>query len=124
MVYPGKVKNMKRTITVNGQIYPAKEFDFNMICDLQDMGIDIGNGAMQMPLIRAYVASCMETTKEVAGKELEAHIISVGNVNNALIDIASVIGEMVAESGFFRALNQIAEEEVTTNTTAKSKAKK
>ena len=29
------------TFTVNGKTYKAKPFDFNMVCDLEDMGISM-----------------------------------------------------------------------------------
>lgn len=102
---------MTTFITINGNRYVAKEFDFNMICDLQDMGIDISS-SVKMPLIRAYVASCMEVDKAEAGKELEKHIISFGDASKALAPIVEVIGKKVEESDFFHALSQTEEEEV------------
>ncbi len=100
-----------KTITVNGRIYKAKEFDFNMMSDLQEMGIELGSKTGQMPLLRAYVASCMDTTKEVAGKELEQHILKSGDITEALKDIMEVMSEMLDESDFFRAISENKEEE-------------
>ena len=45
---------------------------------------------------------------EKAGKELEEHVKSGGSLE----DIANVMGEMIEESGFFRALNKDEEQEV------------
>ena len=30
-----------RTFTVNEKSYKAKDFDFNLVCDLEDMGISL-----------------------------------------------------------------------------------
>ncbi|CAJ0592236.1 unnamed protein product [Cylicocyclus nassatus] len=31
----------KKNITINGKKYPVKEFDYNLVCDLEDMGFDM-----------------------------------------------------------------------------------
>ena len=50
--------------------YEAKEFDFNLICDLEDMGISLDAAAEKtMNLIRAYISFCIGKGKE-HGQEL------------------------------------------------------
>lgn len=43
------------TFTVNGTEYKAKPFDFNLVCDLEDMGISLEEaGRKPMSMVRAY----------------------------------------------------------------------
>ena len=44
-----------KNFTINRKVYKAKEFDFNLVCDLEDEGISLE--AMQdkpMSMMRAY----------------------------------------------------------------------
>lgn len=106
------------TFVVNGKEYKAKAFDFNLVCDLEDMGISLEEaGRKPMSMVRAYFGLCAGKGKEYAGKELEAHIIGGGKFDN----IMSAMSEEMEKSDFFRNLNKTEETEVAENTTEESK---
>lgn len=95
-----------KTFIVNGTEYKAKAFDFNLICDLEDMGISMEAAASKpMSLARAYFGLCTGKGKEYAGRELEEHITSGGTLE----DVMNVMSEEMEHSDFFRALNKTAE---------------
>lgn len=88
-----------RTITVNGKNYVARDFDFNMICDITDEGIDTKKiSKAPMSFVRFYVASCMNVPKEIAGLEIQEHLKKGGKLD----EIMNVIAEKMDESEFFR----------------------
>lgn len=106
------------TFTVNGTEYKAKPFDFNLVCDLEDMGISLEEaGKKPMSMVRAYFGLCVGRGKEYAGKELEAHIIGGGKFDN----IITAMSDEMEKSDFFRNLNKTAETEAATDETAESK---
>lgn len=105
------------TFKVNGTEYKAKPFDFNLVCDLEDMGISLEEaGRKPMSMVRAYFGMCMGKGKEAAGKELEAHIIGGGKLD----DIMTAMSDEMEKSDFFRNLSKTAEEKTTTDETAES----
>lgn len=105
------------TFTVNGTKYKAKPFDFNLVCDLEDMGISLEEaGRKPMSMVRAYFGLCVGKGKEYAGKELEAHIIGGGKFDN----IITAMSEEMEKSDFFRNLNKTAKTKVATDETAES----
>lgn len=96
-----------KTFTINGVKYTAKELDFNDICELEDMGInlmDFGNASrMKMfGLVRAYVALVTKQTLEEAGKALN------GADFNEIIEAFQWAME---NSDFFRAQSEGAEKD-------------
>lgn len=98
-----------RTFVVNGKEYVAREFDFNLICDLEDMGVSMAEIATKpMSTVRAYFALCTRNGKAYAGKELENHMINGGNFD----DLVSVMNEEMEKSDFFCNLSKNAETEV------------
>lgn len=109
-------------ITINGHSYPAKELDFNFLCELDEAGIqvtDIGNKIMSV--IRVYAAFCMGTSHEIAGNEINQHVINGGELK----DVIDVFGEKAENSGFFRAINnKTAQTKTTEGNTKKTTAKK
>ena len=102
---------MKTYFTINKRRYEAREFDFNLICDLQELGIDIldMNSLKNNPIsaIRAYASLCIGADKETAGAEIQAHIVGGGNFD----EILTAMQQMMEESDFFQALNKGTEEE-------------
>lgn len=105
-----------KTFTVNKKEYKAKPFDFNLVCDLEDMGISMREmNKKQMATMRSYFALCAGMSNEQAGKEMEAHVILGGNFE----EISTALNEEMDKSDFFRALTKTAEEEVTENQTEK-----
>lgn len=108
------------TVTVNGKEYKAKPFDFNLICDLEDMGISLEEmGNKKMSMVRAYFALCAGKGNEFAGKELNAHFVNGGKFE----DIISAMNEEMEISDFFQAFNKTAETENTENQTEESEKK-
>ena len=102
---------MKR-FTVNGKQYDAKPFDFNLVCDLEDMGVSLQEmGRKHFSVTRAYFSLCSGLSVEEAGKVLEAHAIAGGN----FVEINGVLNDEMEKSDFFRTLIKTEEEEVTEN---------
>ena len=102
---------MKR-FEINGKEYIAKAFDFNLVCDLEDMGISVSTAQDKpMSTARAYFALCTGRGKVYAGQELEAHIANGGDFN----EIMEVISEEMEKSDFFRNVSKNAEEKAAKN---------
>lgn len=98
--------------TVNEKEYMAKPFDFNLVCDLEDMGVTMSEmGRKRFSVTRAYFAICAGLSNEAAGKELEAHAIAGGTFE--AINIA--LNAEMEKSDFFHTLIQTTEEEVGQN---------
>lgn len=101
-----------RKFTINGNEYEAKPFDFNMVCDMEDMGVALGEfGKKQMASMRAYFAICANRNTQFAGKEIEEHIIKGGT----MAELATIMSEELEKSDFFQALNQKKEAKATKN---------
>ena len=87
---------------INNKSYKRKPLSFNVICQLEDLGLDITQmDTKSMSMLRGYLAICMNTTVDKAGEELEKHCINGGDVNELL----DSFGKAVEESGFFQALS-------------------
>lgn len=111
---------MNRLFTINGRQYKAAAVDFNFICDLEDMGISIADfKSKPMAIARAYFALCANASKEVAGAELQAHMLKGGKLE----ELYDVLSKQIEESDFFRALNTAEEQEITENTPKEKKTK-
>lgn len=99
-----------KTFEVNGKQYKGKEFDFNLVCDLEDMGVSLDDMQKKnLSLIRGYFGLCAGLDKEEAGAELQEHLIS-GKKFESLTD---VMHDEMEKSDFFRALSKTAETEDT-----------
>ena len=102
---------------VNGKRYVAKPFDFNMLCDLEDMGVSLEQAQNKpMSMVRAYFAICTGRGKEFAGKEMQAHLISGG----AFDDIVEAMSEEMNNSDFFQSLGKNKEADNTTDSEKKA----
>ena len=103
---------------VNKVTYIAKPFDFDMVCELEDMGVTFERiDKMPMSLIRAYFAICAGVSKEQAALLIQNHMINGGKLE----DITDPMAKEMNDSDFFRAISESKEQE---NSTAPSKAKK
>lgn len=101
-----------KKIIVNGKEYVAKEFTFNLICDLEEMGYDMDSmGNKPMSVIRAYFALCAGVTMDVAGKEIESHLIGGGD----MAVISEAMQEQMENSDFFRNLTETEKKKTTEN---------
>lgn len=97
---------------INGKEYKAKPFDFNLICDLEDMGVSLEEmGKKKMSMIRAYFAICAGRGNEYAGKELNQHFVDGGKFD----DVLNAMSKEMEVSDFFQALNKTEETDATEN---------
>lgn len=107
----------KNVFTVNGTAYLAKPFDFDMVCELEDMGVTFERiDKMPMSLIRAYFAICADVDKEQASSIIMKHMVGGGKLD----DITDAMGKEMENSDFFRALSKNEEQ---TSTESKRKKK-
>lgn len=107
------------TFKINGIEYKAKPFDFNLVCDLEDMGISLNNMAgRNTSLIRAYFVLCSGMSKEAAGKEIEQQYIKCGELN----EISEALNKEMEKSDFFRSLTERAKAATAENEETESKA--
>lgn len=91
------------TFMINGREYQARAFDFNLLCDLEDMGISLQTAAGKpMSMVRAYFALCAAISREAAGKEMEEHIAK----GESFEAIMKVISAEMEKSDFFHRLTQ------------------
>ena len=94
---------MARVFTVNGKTYTAKEFDFNFLCDLENMGLSLDDiDKKPMSMVRAYLAFSANISNDAAGKEIEGHLEKGGKFN----DVVETMAAQMQDSGFFRSLNK------------------
>lgn len=111
---------MKTYFTLNNRRYEAKEFDFNTVCDLSELGIDFDKlQQAPAPAIRAYISLCMDADKDTAGKELQAHILGGGSLE----EVSKVMTEMIEKSDFFQALSKTTQTNTPAEKTKKEKEK-
>ena len=96
-----------RTFEVNGKKYNARPFDFNMICEFEEMGVALKAGGTTT--IRGYLALCGNMSLEDAGKELSEHFVKEKSFDS----ISKAMAAEMESSDFFLALVKTAEEEVT-----------
>lgn len=106
---------------INGKRYRSKIVDFNMICDLEDMGISIENiGTKNMSLVRGYFGLCAGIDRENAGREIQEHLKNGGKID----EFSDVLKYEFENSEFFQSLREGAEEEIAENTTTESEKEK
>lgn len=97
-----------KKFTVNGKEYSAKAFDFNTVCDMEDMGVQVSEMSKKpMASVRAYFALCSGSGVVFAGKEMEQHVAKGG----VFEEIIAIMDEEIGKSDFFRALRERAEKE-------------
>lgn len=90
-------------MNINGRSYKMPELDFNAMCELEDMGVVLTDMDKKvLTTVRGFLALAMGSDMEIAGKELEEHLASGGNIE----DMVEEINKAVNESGFFQALSQ------------------
>lgn len=113
---------MERLFVINKKRYVAKPFDFNMLCDLEDMGVSLEQAQSKpMSMIRAYFSICVGKGKEYAGAEMQEHMINGGSFDEL---VEAMSGEM-NDSDFFQRLNKKKTENNTEDTEKKqTRAKK
>lgn len=104
------------SFVVNGATYRAIPFTFNLIVDLEDMGISLADIQKKpMSVVRSYFALCAGKDKDFAGSEMQAHIVNGGSLE----DIFNAMAKEMEDSDFFRNLNQNKEQTVAENQKSK-----
>ena len=110
---------MTTYFTINNRRYEARDFDFNLVCDLQDMKIDVTDfeslSYKSIAAVRAYIALCMNVDVNTAGEEIQKHIIDGGDIG----EVSSIMRTKMEESDFFRAISEDETEEAPENQTEK-----
>lgn len=92
-----------RRFTINGKEYIARGFDFNTVCDLEDLGVSLdGMDEKPMSMVRAYFQLCAGVSKKDAGNILQAHLISGGSMD----ELTKAMSLEMEESDFFQALSK------------------
>ena len=108
------------TFMVNGRNYKAKDIDFNFVCLLGENDIELTDIAKKaLPALRLYIAFCLNATPEIAGNEINLHIVNGGSFQELL----AVFNEKLEDSDFFRAIGKKMPEEETTETPKKNSKK-
>ncbi len=109
-----------RTFTINGKVYNAKPFTYNLVCDMEHDGVSMSKmSEMPMEVLRVYFMKCSNLNAEKAGTEIEEHIIGGGNLE----EIMTVMSSEMSESRFFQSLTKREAKEVTPNTKETTKKK-
>ncbi|MBR2493277.1 MAG: hypothetical protein IKB64_07465 [Paludibacteraceae bacterium] len=97
-----------KTVHINGKTYQGAEMTFNNVCRMEEMDAPITYGAkVSFSMLRAYLALCMNTSKENAGEELEKHITNGGSFD----ELSEAMSEAIENSDFFQKLQETATEE-------------
>jgi hypothetical protein len=90
--------------TLNGKQHKDIELTFNDVCDLQEKGVDLTamNPKNALPTIRAIISLRFGGNEQLAGIEIEQHLINGGTFE----DLAEIVKKAVEGSGFFQALRK------------------
>lgn len=105
--------------TINSNTYTAKPFDFDLVCELEEMGVTFERiDKMPMSLIRAYFAICAGVSKEQAALIIQKHMMSGGKLD----DITEPMAKEMDESDFFRSISQNKETDSTPSKTKKKES--
>lgn len=109
---------VNKTFEINGNKYAGVDFSFNTICDLEDLGITLEMmGKKPLAMTRAYISLCMHEDVDIAGEEIQKHIINGGSLDDA----RAIMTEKLENSDFFRAITERENKETTANQKSKSK---
>lgn len=112
----------RNRFTINNVTYTAKPFDFDMVCELEDMGVSFEKiDKLPLGLIRAYFAICAGVSKEQAATQIQAHLVNGGKLD----DITDPMAKEMNDSDFFRSMAMSApENEKQTASKTQGKARK
>lgn len=106
-----------KKITINSKDYNLKPIDFNAVCELEDLGLDVSAlKSKSMSTARALLAFHGGISVEEAGKEIMEHF-----KNRGTIDDLSELFNHLAESDFFQTIRQPSKAEETQPSKGKAK---
>ena len=110
----------KNRFTVNNVSYVAKPFDFEMVCELEDLGVSFDRiDKIPLSLIRAYFAICANVSKEQAALLIQNHMMNGGKLD----DITEPMAKEMSDSDFFRAMSEKKEQDSTQSQSQKRRKK-
>lgn len=93
---------MQRTVTINKNTYTIPEVTFDAICQLEENGVyllSMGSNERNLAtMLRGLVAWIMDTDLQTASREIQAHIMSGGNIG----DILEAATDSISDAGFFK----------------------
>ena len=88
-------------MVINGKEYRAPEIDFNLVCDMGDLGVDIyAISEKPLQVLRGFLAIAGNMNLAEAGAEINAHIVGGGDLK----EINKELTEAFNNSGFFNAM--------------------
>mgnify|MGYP006907949885 CR=1 FL=1 len=76
------------------------EVTFNTICQLEDMGVSLGEDRKTMSMLRGFVAIGLGVSPDEAGVEIEQFIENGGDIT----ELVKAMSDAMENSGFFQAL--------------------
>lgn len=88
--------------TINKKTYDSLPFDFEMMCQIEERGIEteeLGN-KKKFVTAKAYFAICSGLPDIVASNEINAHVIAGGN----LAELMNAMNKEMDDSAFIKAL--------------------
>lgn len=91
---------MKKSIIINSKEYEVPSFDFDAMCELEELGLDFNSTKQSFSFIRALVAYTMKCDLEIASKEITEHI-KTGSIADF-----NVLSKALTESDFFQNLTK------------------
>ena len=91
---------MKDKVIINDKEDEIPDFSFNTICDLGEIGVSLESlNTNPMGLLRGVLAVVIGN-KQLAGEEIEKHVLAGGN----LAPFSEIVAKKIEESGFFQHL--------------------
>ena len=76
------------------------EITFNTICQLEDMGVSLGEDRKTMSMLRGFVAIGLGVSPDEAGAEIEKFVEDGGDIT----ELVKVMSDAMENSGFFQSL--------------------
>lgn len=76
------------------------EITFNTICQLEDMGVSLGEDRKTMSMLRGFVAIGLGISPDEAGTEIEKFVEDGGDIT----ELVKVMSDAMENSGFFQSL--------------------
>lgn len=76
------------------------EITFNTICQLEDIGVSLGEDRKTMSMLRGFVAIGLGISPDEAGEEIEKFVEGGGDIT----ELVKAMSDAMENSGFFQAL--------------------
>ena len=76
------------------------EITFNTICQLEDIGVSLGEDRKTMSMLRGFVAIGLGISPDEAGEEIEKFVEDGGDIT----ELVKAMSDSMENSGFFQSL--------------------